>query len=179
MPFTVTALAEAAPDAIEALLDAAFGADRRGRTAYRLREGAACLPELSFAAWEERELIGTLQSWPVALRTGAGAEPLVMVGPVAVLPDNQGQGVGTVLMDALIAAAEAQGARALMMIGDPEYYSRWSFTAERTGGWWIDGRYEQHRLLARLRREASADGQLIPIGHMSEGRDPSIFSNAA
>ncbi len=55
-------------DAIEGLLDAAFGPDRHGRTAYLIRDGMPWLPALSFAVLDEKgELIGSLQSWPVAL----------------------------------------------------------------------------------------------------------------
>jgi predicted N-acetyltransferase YhbS len=160
LTLTLTPLTEADPHAVETLLDAAFGADRRGRTAYRLREGAAPVTALSFAAWEDGRLVGTLQSWPVALRTASGEEKLVMVGPVAVPPHAQNKGVGSAMMAALIEAAERTGATALMMIGDPDYYGRWDFTAERTGGWRIDGSYEQHRLLARLRRDVAKEGQL-------------------
>jgi predicted N-acetyltransferase YhbS len=163
LSFRLTPLTEAEPAAIEALLDAAFGTDRHARTAYRLREGAAPLPALSFAAWEGQRLVGTLQSWPVALRTEDGCAALVMVGPVAVLPERQGSGVGKALMDALIAAADAERADALMMIGDPPYYGRWGFSAEHTQGWRIDGPYEQHRLLARLRREMADSGELVSL----------------
>ena len=161
-------LSDAQPEAVEPLLDAAFGLYRLARTAYRLREGVAPVATLSFAAWRGDALVGTLQSWPVALRTDYGAEELVMVGPVAVLPQMQGSGIGKALMDALVAAAEAEGADALMMIGDPPYYGRWGFTAERTGGWRIDGPYEQHRLLARLRREVASDGLLTSLPQSQE-----------
>lgn len=153
---TLTPLAKADAAAIEALLDAAFGADRHGRTAYRLRAEADWLPAMSFAAWNGERLVGTLQSWPVALDT----DRLVMVGPVAVLPDAQGQGVGTALMDRLIVAAEAESEQVLMMIGDPDYYGRWGFTAKDTGGWRIDGPYDTHRLLARIERTMPLGGQL-------------------
>lgn len=165
MTLALTPLANADAGDVEALLDAAFGADRRGRTAYRLREGAEAIPELSFAAWEGNRLVGTLQSWPVALRTGERSDRLVMVGPVAVAPDLQGVGIGKALMAALIEAADRTGADALMMIGDPEYYGRWDFTADKTGGWRIDGPYEQRRLLARLRREMASDGELVSTRH--------------
>ena len=145
----VLPLADADPAAIEALLDRAFGLDRHGRTAYRLRAGTAWIPALSFAAFEGQALIGTLQSWPVRI----GAAPLVMVGPVAVDPDRQQAGIGKALMTALIAAADASrlpGADALMMIGDPDYYARFfGFSADRTGGWAVPGPVERHRLLAR------------------------------
>ena len=165
MALVLTPLAQADPGDVEALLDAAFGADRHGRTAYRLREGAAAIPALSFAAWDEERLVGTLQSWPLALRAAHGTEPLVMVGPVAVAPDVQGIGIGKALMEVLTQAADECGADALMMIGDPEYYERFGFTAEKTGGWRIDGPYEQRRLLARLRRDVAIEGELVSSRH--------------
>lgn len=160
----LTPLANADADQVEILLDAAFGTDRHGRTAYRLREGARAIPALSFAAWEGDRLVGTLQSWPVVLDTGNSVEPLVMVGPVAVQPDVQGAGIGKALMHALIEAAERTGADALMMIGDPDYYVRFGFTADQTGGWRIDGPYEQPRLLARLSRDFARTGELRASG---------------
>ena len=175
LDLTITALADADPDTVEALLDAAFGADRRGRTAYRLREGVTALPSLSFAAWRDGRLVGTLQSWPVALRGDGNIDQMVMVGPVAVLPEAQGTGVGRALMDALVSAADAEGADALMMIGDPPYYGRWGFTAERTAGWRIDGPYEQHRLLARLRREPG-DGLLTSLRHCRGSANPEALT---
>lgn len=178
MPIVLTPLAKADPEAVEALLDAAFGADRRGRTAYRLREGASAIPELSFAAWDGERLAGSLQSWPVGLRRAAVVEPLVMVGPVAVAPDLQGAGVGKALMKALVEAADATGASALMMIGDPEYYERFGFTAEPAAGWRIDGPYEQRRLLARLKRAVALQGELISLRHSPESGNSAAFAAA-
>jgi len=149
------------PDAaIEQLLDAAFGADRHGRTAYIIRRGMPWLPGLSFAVVDAGgALIGSLQSWPVALTQRDGAQmPLIMVGPVAVHPDHQRDGHGRAMMDTVVAAARAQRTEPLMMIGDPEYYGRfWSFSAADTGAWSAPGPFEQRRLLA-----LSVDGR--PVG---------------
>jgi predicted N-acetyltransferase YhbS len=175
---TLTPLSAADPLQIEALLDAAFGADRRGRTAYRLREGVDWLRHLSFAAWDGGTLVGTLQSWPIALSGSGGEHRLVMVGPVAVIPDRQGTGIGRALMDRLIQAAEAAGETALMMIGDPDYYGRWGFAAEQTGGWRINGPYEQHRLLARLTRPIPKLGTLQSLRHSRESGNPAEFAPA-
>lgn len=149
----IVPLAQADPVAVEALLDAAFGADRRGRTAYRLREGAAPLAHLSFAAFEAGRLVGTLQSWPVQLATGDGAVvPLVLVGPVAVLPARQRGGLGRALMARMLAAWD--GTEPLVLIGDPGYYGRFfGFSAAGTGRWSLPGPVERHRLLARGGRE--------------------------
>jgi predicted N-acetyltransferase YhbS len=143
-------LARLADDQIEAILDAAFGADRRGRTAYRLRAGAAALARLSFAVSIDGVAAGTVQCWPVVHRADDGTvTPMVMVGPVAVLPDYQQQGLGRRLMDTVMAAAPDAADGALMMIGDPEYYGRFfGFSADATGAWRLPGPFEPHRLLA-------------------------------
>jgi predicted N-acetyltransferase YhbS len=151
---TLTPLSRIAPDAVEQLLDAAFGSDRHGRTAYRLRVGMPFIPALSFAAHEDAQLVGTLQSWPVTLTTPEGnCAPLTLVGPVAVLPGLQRGGIGKAMMEALIAAAPVHGHDAMVMIGDPEYYDRFfGFTNKATGGWDLPGPFERHRLLARISR---------------------------
>ena len=159
-------LATIDPEAVEALLDRAFGTDRRERTAYRVRGAVAAVPALSFAAVEDSALIGSVQCWPVCFRADDGPEtPLVMVGPVAVAPERQRDGVGRRLMDTALAAAAATGAdRALTLIGDPEYYARFfGFSAERTGEWRLPGPFEPHRLLARGVDVPAAPGRLGPI----------------
>jgi predicted N-acetyltransferase YhbS len=139
---------------VERLLDAAFGTDRYGRTAYKLRAGTMAIPLLSFAAVEGGVLIGSLQSWPVMLETPSGQRaPLTLVGPVAVSPALQRSGIGRMLMTHMLTVADAGAADALMMIGDPEYYGRFfGFSAEATSGWHLPGPVERHRLLARIRR---------------------------
>lgn len=160
-------LASANDAAIRGLLDAAFGPDRHGRTAYRIRLGMAWLTDLSFAAFgESGDLVGTLQCWPVALHRPDGAQaPLIMVGPVAVAPAQQHHGIGRALMDRLIETVDTHPREPLMMIGDPEYYGRfWNFAAERTAGWEAPGPVERHRLLVRADAgiEVPAAGMLGP-----------------
>ncbi|WP_176482812.1 N-acetyltransferase [Sphingobium sp. D43FB] len=145
--------------AIEALLDAAFGPDRHGRTAYRIRDGMPWLADLSVATLDaDGMLIGSLQSWPVALTQADGTQmPLIMIGPVAVEPAHQKGGHGRAMMDAVIDAARGRRSEPLMMIGDPEYYGRfWGFDAQGTGGWDAPGPFEPRRLLA-----LSVDGRAV------------------
>ena len=145
------------PALVEALLDRAFEPERKTRTAYRLREGADWLPGLSFAALDgEEHLAGTIQCWPVALTDGEGrAHPLIMVGPVAVLPELQGQGYGRALMEAALAAIDPRAPLPQVMIGDPEYYGRfWGFAAAPTAGWSLPGPWDPRRLLVRAANPA-------------------------
>ncbi len=155
------------PALIDALLDRAFEPERRGRTAYKVREGTDWLPGLSFAAIDgEDHLVGTIQCWPVALSDPAGKRhPLIMVGPVAVLPEAQGSGIGQALMSAALAALDPRAPLPQVMIGDTEYYGRfWGFSAEHTGGWTLPGPWEPHRLLARCDNPAvlPKEGMLGP-----------------
>ncbi len=109
------------------------------------------IPRLSFAAIEQDSLVGTIQCWPILFDGDDGVDvPLVMVGPVAVEPARQRDGIGRDLMLSALNAAVATGeAGSLMLIGDPEYYGRFfGFTADRTAGWRVPGPVEQHRLMA-------------------------------
>jgi predicted N-acetyltransferase YhbS len=151
---------------LEALLDRAFGPGRHARTAYKVREGTEWLPALSFAALDEAgDLAGSIQAWPAALTDRRGrVHPLLMVGPVAVLPDLQGLGYGSALMIAQASALAAPAALPQFLIGDPEYYGRFGFSAEHTARWLLPGPYEQHRVLARAANPAvlPKEGMLGP-----------------
>jgi predicted N-acetyltransferase YhbS len=149
-------LADVDPALVEELLDRAFEPGRQKRTAYKVREGTDWLPGLSFAALDEDDmLVGTIQCWPVALTETAKngqtrAHPMIMVGPVAVLPEQQGRGFGQALTTASLAALDPRAPLPQVMIGDPEYYGRfWGFSAEHTGGWKLPGPWEPRRLLVR------------------------------
>jgi len=143
------------PAEVERGLDLAFGPDRHGRTAYAIRQGTDWLPALSFAALDEQGvLVGTIQAWPVALADPAGrAYPLIMVGPLAILPDRQGRGFGRALMAAQAAAIETignegNGPLPQVLIGDAPYYGRFGFV-EAPRGWTCPGPWDAARLLIR------------------------------
>lgn len=161
---SIVPLSAVEPALVEQLLDAAFGDDRHARTAYRIRTGMDWLPALSFAALDDEDyLAGTIQLWPVALTDGEGrAHPMVMVGPVAVMPALQSTGYGKALMSAAIGAVDSMAtaespALPQVMIGDEPYYGRWGFSALHTGGWRCPGPWDPARLLAR-----SANPAVLP-----------------
>jgi predicted N-acetyltransferase YhbS len=161
---TLSPLADADPEAVERLLDAAFGADRRGRTAYKLRSGMSVIPKLSLAAWEEERLVGALQCWPIALHGERDETPLILVGPVAVDPERQQLGIGRAMMREMLAHAETR--EPLVLIGDPEYYGRhFGFISDQMLNWELPGPFERRRLLARTGgRDLPYRGMLGPRG---------------
>jgi len=155
------------PALVEALLDRAFEPERHTRTAYKVREGMDWLPGLSFAALDDEEmLVGTIQCWPVALTDAEGRRhPMIMVGPVAVVPEAQGMGYGQALMTASLTALSPSAPLPQVMIGDPEYYGRfWGFTNAHTADWDLPGPFEQRRLLVRCDNPAvlPREGMLGP-----------------
>lgn len=149
---TIIPLADVDPALVEALLDTAFEPARHQRTAYKVREGSDWLPGLSFAALDENDMLaGTIQCWPVALTDATGRRhPMIMVGPVAVMPTLQGKGYGQALVTAALTAIDPRAPLPQVMIGDPEYYGRFfGFSNAHTGGWQLPGPFEQRRLLCR------------------------------
>ncbi len=168
---TLIPLGQVEPDLIEQLLDATFGTDRHARTAYRIREGANWLEALSFAALDQDNMLaGTIQCWPIALiDPESRAHPLLMIGPVAVLPQLQGEGFGKALTAAALGAIDAGfegGAPPLpqVLIGDEPYYGRWGFMAQHTGKWHCPGPFERERLLVRTGNPGilPVEGMLAP-----------------
>jgi predicted N-acetyltransferase YhbS len=147
---TLIPLEAVEPAMIEQVLDRAFGTDRHGRTAYAIREGTDWLPALSFAALdEEGRLAGTIQAWPVALTDPQGrAHPMIMVGPVAVLPELKHTGYGRMLMAAQASALDPQAPLPQVLIGDAPYYAQFGFR-EAPRGWRCPGEWDPARLMVR------------------------------
>jgi predicted N-acetyltransferase YhbS len=137
------------PYTVEELLDSAFGSQRKKRTAYMLRAGTKAIENLSFGLLEDSRLIGSIQSWPVCITADDEIVPLLLVGPVAIAPDKQNQGLGRKMMEQLLDAALLEGNPPMVMIGDPDYYEKFGFFAKETNGWQLPGPFEAHRLLLR------------------------------
>jgi predicted N-acetyltransferase YhbS len=144
--------------AIEHLLDLAFGADRHGRTAYRLRDGVAVQAPASCAALDQHgALVGSLQSWPLALTAADGAvTPLWLVGPIAVHPDRRNEGIGRAMLRRALEAIDRTDVSAVL-IGDAPYYAPFGFDARQTQRWQVPGPVDRARLLAR-----TGEGVLLP-----------------
>ena len=101
---------------------------------------------------ETNLLAGTIQAWPLALTDPEGRRhPLLMVGPVAVVPERQGEGIGHALMAALSGAIDPAAPLPQVMIGDPEYYERFGFFAGPGKCWQLPGPWEPRRLLVSNR----------------------------
>src|SRR4051794_14373854 len=75
---------------------------------------------LSFVAILDDVVVGHV----TASRAMVRAHPVVAVGPIGVLPEYQGRGLGTAMMNALLDAADAAGVPLVVLLGSPQYYGR-------------------------------------------------------
>ncbi len=128
---------------IENLLDLTFGSGRTAKTVYRLREGVAPIKALSFSVRQGSRLLGSIRYWPISI--GESAAPAVMLGPVAVHPDFQGQGIGRALIRHSLYAATRQGHKLCMLVGDKAYYEPFGFIAAAERGLEMPGWVELER----------------------------------
>lgn len=116
--------------AADAIVADAFGPGRFAKSAYRLREGVAPVAELSFVAEEGARIVGTVRYWPVMI----GGESALMLGPIAIVADRQGQGIALALMQTSLAEAKRLSHRAVILVGDEPYYGRAGFKRVQPNG---------------------------------------------
>ncbi|QIG50351.1 N-acetyltransferase [Nordella sp. HKS 07] len=152
----------------EALLDRAFGkAARRRKTSERLRENRLPSEGLAFAARNRRgRLVGTLRLWDI---TAGSAGPALLLGPLAVDCAYQKRGIGSQLMRHALAQARKLGHRAVLLVGDAPYYSRFGFTRDGVEELSLPGPVDLDRFLG-LELEAGAlqdaQGVIVASGRM-------------
>ena len=153
-PFAIRAEQASDVRAREALLDASFGKSRHARTCQRLRDGRKPAEGLAFSAVRDGELVGTIRLWHVS----AAGVPALVLGPLAVDASCRSLGIGAALMRHAIAAAKARGHAAVILRGDPAYYARFGFSADKTACLDLPGPFERERLLGVELRDGALDG---------------------
>ncbi len=138
---------------VEYLYDLAFAPGRQALSSYRLRDGVLPVAKLCMVAREkEGALAGAIRYWPVCI----GGAKALLLGPVAVHPTRQGEGVGAELIEASIVRAEALGWQRVLLVGDAPYYKRFGFA--RVGGVKMPPPTNPERVLGRALVEGAFDG---------------------
>lgn len=113
---------------IHALHDAAFAtvAYASGTEAAivdALRESEDWLPQMSLVA----EIDGKPVGHAVCSYGRLAGERILGLGPIGVDPGLHGKGIGSALMHASIAAADARDEPMIILLGNPAYYGRFGF----------------------------------------------------
>ncbi|GGE33574.1 N-acetyltransferase [Primorskyibacter flagellatus] len=122
--FTLTEESPADWWEVEALYDLCFAPGREALSSYRLRDGVDKVAELSLVARDSDGTVGgAIRYWPVRI----SGHRALLLGPVAVHPTHQGEGLGALLIAESLNKAQGSGWDRVMLVGDPPYYSRFGF----------------------------------------------------
>ncbi|MFP3382059.1 GNAT family N-acetyltransferase [Tritonibacter sp. SIMBA_163] len=122
----ITIAAEMPEDSweVEALYDLCFAPGRTALSSYRLRDDVAPVRALSQVARDSDGILaGAIRFWPVHV----GAAEALLLGPVAVHPTRQGEGIGAALIRDSLWKAEHSHWDRVILVGDAPYYKRFGF----------------------------------------------------
>ncbi|ULB08936.1 N-acetyltransferase [Cereibacter azotoformans] len=109
---------------VEALYDLCFAPGRTALSSYRLRDGVPTVADLCALLRDaDGTLAAAIRYWPVKVAD----KPVLLLGPVAVHPTRQGEGLGALLITETLAEARKLGWERVMLVGDAPYYRRFGF----------------------------------------------------
>ena len=116
---------------IEALIAAAFlNATHSSHTEQFIVNALRSSKQLavSLVADKDEQIIGHVAVSPVVISDGTSG--WYGLGPIAVAPEYQHQGLGAQLMNRALGELRDRGAAGCVVLGDPSYYGRFGFKAE-------------------------------------------------
>ncbi|AMY70726.1 GNAT family N-acetyltransferase [Frigidibacter mobilis] len=109
---------------VEALYDLCFAPGRTALSSYRLRDGVPKVAELCLTLRDDTgALAAVIRYWPVRV----GGARTLLLGPVAVHPTHQGEGLGALLIHESLTEARRLGWGRVLLVGDAPYYRRFGF----------------------------------------------------
>ncbi|MCB1352890.1 MAG: N-acetyltransferase [Rhodobacteraceae bacterium] len=133
---------------VEYLYDLAFAPGRTALSSYRLRDGVDPVSELSLVARDEYDVLaGAIRFWPV--RVGVRGDAALLLGPVAVHPTRQGEGLGALLINESLHKALTTDWTRVILVGDEPYYRRFGFSRATASKLSFPPPTNPDRLLAR------------------------------
>ena len=142
---------------------AAFPTELEADLVERLeRDGDAAI---SLVAEDSGEVIGHILLSRMDVRSEGRELEALGLAPVAVLPDRQGTGVGSALIDAGLSAARDKQAEIIFVLGEPSYYGKFGFSGDsaRPFASPYAGEYFQAKVLGNdLRAPASGRADYAP-----------------
>lgn len=113
----------------------------------RLRVDGDVLDTLTLVAELHGEVVGHV----VCSRASMGEGRSVGLGPIAVRPDRQGEGIGSALVAAVLVTADQRQEPSLVLLGDPGWYAHFGFESAAgrgigSPGPWPDASFQVKRL---------------------------------
>ena len=119
-------------EAVRRVNEAAFGRPDEAALVERLRAQAPLY--LALVATLDASVVGHVAFTPVTLEPAKPGLTLLGLGPMAVVPAQQGRGIGSTLVYEGLAACRRAGAQAVVVLGHSKYYPRFGFRPAVTFG---------------------------------------------
>jgi len=117
-------------DAIRAVIDAAFAPKtHESRIVDRLRASDRWIPDLALVAVDDDGLVVGHCVTSLGDLTGDDevTRPILALGPIAVLPERQKEGIGGALLAETAARATEAGWPVIVLLGHSDYYPRYGY----------------------------------------------------
>jgi len=109
---------------VEALYDLCFSPGRTALSSYRLRDGVPTVAALCLILRDDDNILAAaIRYWPVEV----GDEDALLLGPVAVHPTLQGEGLGGLLINESLSEGRRLGWERVLLVGDAPYYRKFGF----------------------------------------------------
>jgi predicted N-acetyltransferase YhbS len=109
---------------VEALFDLCFAPGREALSSYRLRDGVDPIADLCLMVRDSENILSAaIRFWPVQV----AAHKVLLLGPIAVHPTRQGEGLGSYLIAESLSKAATLGWQRVLLVGDAPYYERQGF----------------------------------------------------
>jgi len=112
-------------DAIRRVNELAFGRPEESYLVDRLRDNGRM--ELSLVAVRGEQIVGHILFFPLTIELPPASFSTLGLGPMAVLPEFQNQGIGSALVRAGLEALRQGTQPGVIVLGHPEFYSRFGF----------------------------------------------------
>ena len=131
---------------VEQLLDLVFTHRRKLLSSYHLRSSANKVNMLSYVIKDNsNNVVGSLRFWNIKI-DGHSSRGLLL-GPLAIHPIYQSEGLGVKLVLNSIEKAAAHNWNWVILVGDIDYYSRFGFSNKPTRGISLGDGLDDARLL--------------------------------
>ena len=141
--------------AIRNLNDLVFGGPFESKLIDELRE--AFIDAVELVAVEDGVLVGHILFSALTTMVDDDAVPTLSLAPMCVHPDHQQSGIGTALVEAGLELARRRDWQAVVVLGDPDYYPRFGFSAELASG--LDSPFDGDSFMALELVPGALDGE--------------------
>jgi putative acetyltransferase len=118
--------------AVRSVIEAAFARSGEADLVEALRRERAVIA--SFVAVIDRRIVGHALFSRVLIEAADASHAAAALAPLSVLPDAQREGIGTRLVQVALESLTVRGERAVLVLGDPQYYGRFGFSVQMARG---------------------------------------------